>query len=142
MKDVVEAIASSIEESFTDFKAVRNDPIWHDSMEGRQLFVFGVRMFPGEFRTTATREDVYEVAVRLVEPIASQDETLVRDEQAELDFADLATQMRQWADAHETLEGIHRLDYVGLSFAPDVRQEAFVRYAEMTLHARKNATYG
>lgn len=142
MREIVDAIADSIEPEFSDFKAQRHDPIWHDPAEGRQLFVFGVRMFPGDFRTTGTREDVYEVAVRIIEPIATADETLVRDEAAELEFSELATTMRAWADQHQSLEGIHRLDYVSLSFAPDVRQEAFVRYAEMTLHARKNATYG
>lgn len=143
MKDVINAIADSLESEVGTpggWAVQRFDPVWRDPSEGKTIYVFGTRQVPGEFRTTGTREDIYEVIVEAVEP--SSAEMLTRDEDAELDFAEFAQSLTQWADDHENLPPtIHRLDYTALSYAPDVRREAAVRYCQMTLHARKNATY-
>lgn len=143
MKDVVNAIADSLETEVATpngWTVQRFDPIWRNPEDGPMLYVYGTRMVPGDFRTTGTREDIYEVVVSYMEATGTSD-ALTRDETAELDFADKVTSLREWADEHQTLTGIHRLDYVGISFAPDVRREAAVRYCEMTLHARRVATY-
>lgn len=139
MNDIINAIADSLDTATTGWTVQKFDPVWRDPSDGNMIYVFGTRQFPGEFRTTQTREDIYEVVVEAVEP--NNAEPLARDEAAELAFAEFARSLVAWADAHQDLDDIHRLDYVGLSYAPDVRREMAVRYCQMTLHARKNATY-
>lgn len=142
MNDVIDLIADSIEAEVAtpgSWTVQRFDPIWRNPEDGKTIYIFGVRQFPGSYRTTGTREDVYEVVVEAVEP--SNTDALTRDEDLELAFSTFAQSLVTWADGHQNLGIIHQLDYVGLSYAPDVRREAAVRYCQMTLHARKSATY-
>lgn len=141
MKDIVNAIADSIEaEVDQDFTVQRHSPIWRNPDDGDVLYVYGTRRFPGEFRTTGTREDIFEIAVELVEP-ANQDD-LTREEEAELDFQERVDALVVWTDSHQLLEGVaHRLDFISLSYQDDLRRELMVRYARITLHARKTSVY-
>lgn len=141
MKDIVNAIADSIESEIAEeWTSQRHSPIWRNPEEGPMLYIYGTRRFPGEFRTTGTREDIYEIVVEVMEPADQSD--LVREEEAELEFQDRVDQLVTWADSHQLIADVcHRLDYVSLSYQDDLRRELMVRYARMTLQARKNAVY-
>lgn len=141
MKDIVNAVADAIEADISETWTIqRHSPIWRDPNEGPMLYIYGTRRFPGEFRTTATREDIFEVVVELMEAASQGD--LNRDEAAELAFQDRVDQLVTWADANQNLgDDVHRLDYISLSYQDDLRRELMVRYARLTLHARKNAVY-
>lgn len=143
MKAIVEAVATSIASEVSGasgWTIQKHSPMWRNPEMGMVLYVYGTRRFPGEFRTTGTREDIYEVAVELMEPASQED--LEREESAELAFQDKVDALVTWADAHEILgASAYRLDYVSLSYQDDLRRELMVRYARMTLHARKTAVY-
>lgn len=141
MKAVVNAVADSIESEIQEEWTVqRHSPIWRDPNEGPMLYIYGTRRFPGEFRTTGTREDIFEIVVEVMESADQGD--LQRDEDAELDFQDRVDQLVTWANAHQNLgNDAHRLDYISLSYQDDLRRELMVRYARLTLHARANQVY-
>lgn len=134
------AIADSIEaEVNEEFVVQRHSPLWRNPDDGAMLYIYGTRRFPGDYRLTGYREDVYEVAVELVEP-ASQDD-LRREESEELDFQERVDALVSWTDSHQTLAPAHRLDFVSLSYQDDLRRELMVRYARITLHARRDEEY-
>lgn len=143
MKEIVDEIASLIDSEVSeasDWLVQKHSPIWRNPEQGKTLYIYGTRRFPGEFRTTGTREDIYEIVVELMEPANQED--LAREEEGELAFQSSVDLLVAWADSHQNLGDVaHRLDYVSLSYQDDLRREMMVRYARMTLHARANQVY-
>lgn len=144
MKNIVNAIADSLQTEVatpSGWTIQRFDPIWRNPEEGPMLYVFTTGEAPGGFRTTGTRQDICEVIVELVEATGSTD-ALTRDATAELNFLDKAKSLKTWADSHQSLPpNIDQLDYIRLATPADVRREAAVRYAQLTIHARETAVY-
>lgn len=155
-KDIVEAIATSIQNEVADaseWKIVLHEPIWKNPKDGAQLAIYGLTEINatqaantggGGFRTTGYHEDITEIVVEYIEPAANSQRRLQRNEEAELDLYDRATSLREWSDAHEALPtvGVHRFDWIRTSHAPTVRQELLVRFFQLTFQAREVHSYG
>jgi hypothetical protein len=145
MKEAVEAIADAIDdEDFSDDWTIKkHDPVWRNPQAGKVLAVYGTRRFVSEYRTNSYRYDTFEIVLEYMESAGRQAVTLQRDEAAELAIHDVADELVQWVDDHQSLAsaGIDALDFVQTTYAPRVNREAMVRYIQITIHARKKSVY-
>jgi hypothetical protein len=144
VRDLIDAISASMVAEVpgaADWRLRKHQPLWVSTVEEPTLYIYGVRSFPGEFRTTGSREDIYEIVVEYHEPATDQ-EGFERSEQAEADLDGLAQSIQSWADDHQTLGASHRLDYISTDYAPNVRRQLLVRAFQVTFQARKVALYG
>lgn len=140
MKELVEAVADSIEAELDLGTVQRHSPIWRDPAGGPMVYVFWTNESIGSYRTTGSREDLIELVIEVVEPVDQSD--LQRDEEAELEFSDKLKALRQWAFAHQAFPGVaHGFNLVGLSSPDDVRRELMVRYGRATCLASVNVEY-
>ena len=145
MKAVINTVATSIQTevvaSIGSPTIKKYDRIWRNPTDGKVLSIYGGREFPGEFRTTGNREDIFEVILEYCEPSDAQ--VLDKVEASELALYDVASALKEWADNHQTLTGIHRFDWVGTDHSPIMRgQELLTRFFQMRFQARGVEAYG
>lgn len=140
MKDLVNAIADSLETELDLGTIQRHSPMWRNPEDGPMVYVFWINDSVGSYRTTGSREDQIQVIVEVVEP-AEQLE-LQREEEAELEFADKLLSLRTWAFDHQSFPDVcHRFDLINLSSPDDVRRELMVRYGRATCVALVDVEY-
>lgn len=146
MKDIIDTVVTSILAAFpasTDWEVCKYDPIWKDERRGPQLYVYGQRRRPGEYRTTQTREDIYELVIEYVEPAVEQTQSYTRNEANELAMIEFADDLVAWADGHQLWAGgtAHRFDWIATEYPADVRRELGVRFFRLRLEGRRNSEY-
>lgn len=143
MRDIGVVIHEAADEHFTSVNVIEGKPMWRDPRKGSYLAVYQLNRRPGEWRTTASRDDVYPVILEYVEPATKQAKKLERDPDAERAAREFADEVVEWCDSHQAFgdDGIWRFDFVELLYPDDVAREGLIRYWQAACEAHRVATY-
>jgi hypothetical protein len=145
MRAYIDEIAASIVAEVAGaagWRLRKHQPLWTTTEDVATLYVYGARRMIGEFRTTGSREDIFEIILEYREPADDQEISFERSEAAEAALDEKVDALVTWADNHEQLTSAHRLDYVLANYAPATRRQLPVRAFEVVLQVRDVATYG